>query len=355
MTCSSGSTAAVSRLAVAWGLLALATVLTAFVTSGWLWTWEPLNSAATATVTFRIGLWHVCPTVWRDNSSQHNPVASPACSLVKYSSWDEVKHSDLGLWAPLHFTPIFVTRMRLSMPFEAVGLLLILIATLFAVMGHCSCDHKMLIACGLYILGGLSLGGGLVVFASVLSDAYLERPRGTQQAALFDYRYGWSFFVACASFLMSELAALLSVTAYLRRFPSVEEMVSAAVPGAERLVRNLWTSPRGLYAKRPLLLPATLASAAVTVPIKLMGPQQKAPERLEDPAAAGAQPSATATPTPTPFLFAEQLQQQFGGQSFRPGRYETLRPPTKKKAVNCYPFENTISAAGEEIWKKLLF
>ncbi|XP_046986246.1 voltage-dependent calcium channel gamma-7 subunit-like [Schistocerca americana] len=290
MTCSSGSTAAVSRLAVAWGLLALATVLTAFVTSGWLWTWEPLNSAATATVTFRIGLWHVCPTVWRDNSSQHNPVASPACSLVKYSSWDEVKHSDLGLWAPLHFTPIFVTRMRLSMPFEAVGLLLILIATLFAVMGHCSCDHKMLIACGLYILGGLSLGGGLVVFASVLSDAYLERPRGTQQAALFDYRYGWSFFVACASFLMSELAALLSVTAYLRRFPSVEEMVSAAVPGAERLVRNLWTSPRGLYAKRPLLLPA--------------------------------------------------LQQQFGGQSFRPGRYETLRPPAKKKAVNVSTFSS---------------
>ncbi|XP_067005114.2 uncharacterized protein [Anabrus simplex] len=97
----------------------------------------------------------------------------------------------------------------------------------------------------MFYVTGLSLGGGLVIFASVLSDAYMERPRRATSfntAALypgnnnnlFDYRYGWSFFAAGVAFIMAELAALLSITAYLRRFPTVEDMVRVMVPGAER-------------------------------------------------------------------------------------------------------------------------
>ena len=92
---------------------------------------------------------------------------------------------------------------------------------------------------------GLSLGGGLVIFASVLSDAYLDRPRRqfsvttyNNASNLVDYRYGWSFFAAGAAFIMAELAALLSITAYLRRFPTVEDMVRVMVPGAERRLRQ---------------------------------------------------------------------------------------------------------------------
>ena len=43
---------------------------------------------------------------------------------------------------------------RLSTPFEAVGVLLMLVATMFALVGHFNSDHKTLVACGLYILGG---------------------------------------------------------------------------------------------------------------------------------------------------------------------------------------------------------
>lgn len=84
-------------------------------------------------------------------------------------------------------------------------------------------------------VSGLTLGGGLLIFASVLSDAYFERPRRSQvindvfekgtSSNLFDYKYGWSFFAAGAAFFMSELAAVLSISAYIRRFPTVEEMV----------------------------------------------------------------------------------------------------------------------------------
>ncbi|RZF45713.1 hypothetical protein LSTR_LSTR005008 [Laodelphax striatellus] len=163
---------------------------------------------------------------------------SPACQLIKYGTWDEVKHSDLGVfWTPLQFTPTFITRMRLSTPFSAVSVVLMLTATLFSLVGHCNADHKTLVACGLYTVGGLSLASGLVVFASVLSDAYMDRPRRSQLQQLFDYRYGWSFFAAGAAFIMAEFAALISITAYLRRFPTVEDMVRAMVPGAERRLR----------------------------------------------------------------------------------------------------------------------
>ena len=86
-----------------------------------------------------------------------------------------------------------------------------------------------------------------MIFASVLSDAYMDRPRrqtvttyafGNSQSNPFDYKYGWSFFAAGAAFIMAELAALLSMTAYLRRFPTVEDMVRVMVPGAERRLRQ---------------------------------------------------------------------------------------------------------------------
>lgn len=81
------------------------------------------------------------------------------------------------------------------------------------------------------------------MFASVLSDVYFDRPRranmflGTSQST-FDYRYGWSFFAAGAAFILAEIAALISITAYLRRFPSVEDMVRVMVPGADRRLRQ---------------------------------------------------------------------------------------------------------------------
>ncbi|XP_075231717.1 uncharacterized protein LOC142330377 [Lycorma delicatula] len=243
--CCSSSSGSLSRLGVFFGLVSFVTLLTAFVSNVWLFTREPVHLPApqnhiSTTITFKIGLWRVCPSLKRPNSSFHMP--SPACSLIKYSTWDEVKHSDLGVWTPLEFTPTFISRMRLSTPFEAVSVVLMLFATMFALIGHCNADHKTLVACGLYTLGGLSLGGGLVIFASVLSDAYMDRPRrpltapGSSQL-LFDYRYGWSFFAAGAAFIMAEFAALVSITAYLRRFPTVEDMVRVMVPGADRRLR----------------------------------------------------------------------------------------------------------------------
>lgn len=70
--CYASSPGALSRLGVFWGALSLATLLTAFLSNVWLFTREPVrlpNSDIATTITFKIGLWRVCPTVHRPNST----------------------------------------------------------------------------------------------------------------------------------------------------------------------------------------------------------------------------------------------------------------------------------------------
>lgn len=101
-----------------------------------------------------------------------------------------------------------------------------------------SCPYLLVISnCPCPCALGLALASGLVVFVSVLSDAYTDHPRHSQLQP-FHYRYGWSFFTAGAAFVLAEVAALLSMTAYLQRFPSVEDMVRAMVPGADRRLQQ---------------------------------------------------------------------------------------------------------------------
>ncbi|XP_073995908.1 voltage-dependent calcium channel gamma-5 subunit-like isoform X2 [Rhodnius prolixus] len=250
-----------SGLAVGVGLVSLTALVTGFVSNVWLYTREPVslpNNQPPTTITFRIGFWRVCPALNKTNYTIRLP--SPSCVLVKYSSWDELKHSDIGvMWSPLEFTPSIITRMRVSMPFAAVAVLLLLMATLAALIGHCNNDHKTLIACALYTLAGLSLASGLVVFASVVSDVSLERPRRSSSPG-FQYRYGWSFFSAGAAFVLAEVAAVLCITAYLRRFPTAEHMVRAVVPGAERKLLGSRNSDYGVRTpsevNKELLVPS---------------------------------------------------------------------------------------------------
>lgn len=96
----------------------------------------------------------------------------------------------------------------------------------------------------------MTLGGGLLIFASVLSDAYFERPRRQHvindvmekmtSSSSFDYKYGWSFVAAGAAFIMSEIAAVLSMSAYLRRFPTVEDMVIYFFSYKKKSVYSSW-------------------------------------------------------------------------------------------------------------------
>lgn len=67
-----------------------------------------------------------------------------------------------------------------------------------------------------------------MVFASALSETLMEITQYHKEppsGPVYDYRYGWCFFTAGAAFIMTKMAAVFSLTGYLNRFPSVDEMV----------------------------------------------------------------------------------------------------------------------------------
>lgn len=83
---------------------------------------------------------------------------------------------------------------------------------------------------------GILLGGGLIVLASALSDASLELPRKyslpstanmqTDDNGLPQYHYGWCLQLSGLALILAKVAALLTMSGYMARFPTVEDMVN---------------------------------------------------------------------------------------------------------------------------------
>ncbi|XP_046467761.1 uncharacterized protein [Neodiprion pinetum] len=243
-----------TRCGVVCGLAALAALTTALLGPAWLHTEErlfvpnlPQTFAASVTVRFKLGLFRACPSIVKPANLTAD-IKTPPCSNIRYNSTDDVKSPELG-FGHLDFAPTVVSRIRISAPFQVVAVALILAGTISALIGHCYSDYRTLIACGLFLLGGLSLGGGLFVLASALSDASLELPRKynvfpSTSRSQFDenglpqYQYGWCLQLSGLALILAEVAALLTVSGYMARFPTVEDMVRVMVPGAERKLRE---------------------------------------------------------------------------------------------------------------------
>lgn len=71
-----------------------------------------------------------------------------------------------------------------------------------------------------------------MVFASALSETLIEVKQYRKQTLTgpdYDYHYGWCFFTAGAAFIMTKMAAVFSLTGYLNKFRSVDEMVRKTV------------------------------------------------------------------------------------------------------------------------------
>lgn len=121
-------------------------------------------------------------------------------------------------------------------------------------------------------VSGLSLGSGLVVFVSVLGDAYWDRPRRDTfttsgkllfSASDYTYRYGWSFIAASSAVVTAEIAALLGVASYLRRYPTMEDMVRLVVPGLERKLNESFSPGDYIVRRTTSDERATTASSSV--------------------------------------------------------------------------------------------
>ncbi|XDV40033.1 hypothetical protein PO909_009195 [Leuciscus waleckii] len=112
--------------------------------------------------------------------------------------------------------------VRTATPFPMVSLLFVFMAFIISNVGHIRPQRTILafISGIFFILSGLSLVVGLVLYISSINDEVMNRPREPEQ--FFNYRYGWSFAFAASSFLLKEGAGVMSVYLFMKRYAEEE-------------------------------------------------------------------------------------------------------------------------------------
>ncbi|KAK7501911.1 hypothetical protein BaRGS_00006663, partial [Batillaria attramentaria] len=123
-----------------------------------------------------------------------------------------------------------VGAYRIATPLPVAALILALMAVATSAAGSLRQNAKTIAAAVLFILSGLCLAVGVILFISAISDelGYQKMTRLSD----FQYRYGWSFYTAGSAFISAEVAAVMCVTLYLRHNARVQDMVRI-IPGLE--------------------------------------------------------------------------------------------------------------------------
>uniref|UniRef100_A0A4W5KB71 Calcium voltage-gated channel auxiliary subunit gamma 5 n=1 Tax=Hucho hucho TaxID=62062 RepID=A0A4W5KB71_9TELE len=130
--------------------------------------------------------------------------------------------------------PLSLSEMiRSATPFPLVSLFFMFIGFVLNNIGHVR-PHRTILAfvSGIFfILSGLALVVGLVLYISSINDEMLNRTKSSE--SYFSYRYGWSFAFAAISFLLTESAGVMSVYLFMKRY-TAEEMYQRHHPGFYR-------------------------------------------------------------------------------------------------------------------------
>ncbi|KAH3864226.1 hypothetical protein DPMN_027242 [Dreissena polymorpha] len=103
---------------------------------------------------------------------------------------------------------------RIQFPFTCFAVLSTICGFVCSIVGNCRGVKITLVAAVLYILSGLSLAVGVILYISRIND---ELSIPIKNCTDFEYRYGWSFYLMGIAFLMAEISAVISVKLYLVR------------------------------------------------------------------------------------------------------------------------------------------
>ncbi|XP_077428131.1 voltage-dependent calcium channel gamma-5 subunit [Vanacampus margaritifer] len=180
-------------------------------TDYWLYLEEgvilPLNQSTDIRMSLHSGLWRVCFLVGEEKGR---------CFTIEYVMPTKVQMTSES-------TVSVLKMIRSATPFPLVSLFFMFIGFVLSNIGHIR-PHRTILAfvSGIFfILSGLSLVVGLVLYISNINDEMLNRTKSNE--AYFSYKYGWSFAFAAISFLLTETAGVMSVYLFMKRY-TAEEM-----------------------------------------------------------------------------------------------------------------------------------
>ncbi|ESO83934.1 hypothetical protein LOTGIDRAFT_155237 [Lottia gigantea] len=170
----------------------------------------------------RSGLWKVCVITEIPGQAE----VSTFCLPIYFNA------ENVGRQLDEYTSMIIVASIRKAVPLPVVALILCVIGFILNVVGSIHSDVKTLAAAICYVLTGLALAVGIILYISSINDEVGYRSNTNREEGGFYYEYGWSFYSAGLSFVIAEMAAVVCVTLYLKRNERVEDMIKI-IPGLE--------------------------------------------------------------------------------------------------------------------------
>ncbi|XP_064803732.1 voltage-dependent calcium channel gamma-7 subunit-like [Oncorhynchus masou masou] len=207
---SSCSSRALTILSTVFGACGLLLVGVAVSTDYWLLMEEGIvlqqNQSMEVKMALHSGLWRVCFVAGTENGR---------CVASEYFTEPEIEITTEN-------TANILKMVRTATPFPMVSLLFVFTAFVISNIGHIRPQRTILafVSGIFFILSGLSLVVGLVLYISSINDEVMNRPREPEQ--FFNYHYGWSFAFAASSFLLKEGAGVMSVYLFMKRYAEEE-------------------------------------------------------------------------------------------------------------------------------------
>ncbi|XP_056440623.1 voltage-dependent calcium channel gamma-5 subunit-like [Gadus chalcogrammus] len=180
-------------------------------TDYWLYMEEgvvlPLNQSTETRMALHSGLWRVCFIAGEEKGR---------CFTIEYMMPTNGQLTSES-------TVSVLKMIRSATPFPLVSLFFMFIGFVLSNVGHIRPHHTVLafVSGIFFILSGLSLVVGLVLYISSINDEMLNRTKTYE--TYFSYKYGWSFAFAAISFLLDETAGVMSVYLFMKRY-TAEEM-----------------------------------------------------------------------------------------------------------------------------------
>ncbi|XP_063054099.1 voltage-dependent calcium channel gamma-7 subunit [Engraulis encrasicolus] len=207
---SSCSSRALTLLSSVFGACGLLLVGVAVSTDYWLLMEEGIvlqqNQTMEVKMALHSGLWRTCFIAGSEKGR---------CVAAEYFNEPETEITTEN-------TANILKMVRTATPFPMVSLLFVFTAFVISNIGHIRPQRTILafVSGIFFILSGLSLVVGLVLYISSINDEVMNRPR--EPELFFNYRYGWSFAFAASSFLLKEGAGVMSVYLFMKRYAEEE-------------------------------------------------------------------------------------------------------------------------------------
>ncbi|KFR13772.1 Voltage-dependent calcium channel gamma-5 subunit, partial [Opisthocomus hoazin] len=163
---------------------------------------QPQNQTVEIKLSLHSGLWRVCFLAGEERGR---------CFTIEYVM-------PMNVQLTSESTVNVLKMIRSATPFPLVSLFFMFIGFILSNIGHIR-PHRTILAfvSGIFfILSGLSLVVGLVLYISSINDEMLNRTKDSE--TFFNYKYGWSFAFSAISFLLTESAGVMSVYLFMKRY-----------------------------------------------------------------------------------------------------------------------------------------